>query len=181
VTSSRNPFRINVGFLYSQPIGTGRDVHFDFAQVQVTSEFEVSDLSGVARFGRTRQGILVQGDFNASIPVDCVRCLESFSQPLHTCFDELFAFDRRSESESELILPEDANIELAPLLREYLMLEIPICPICRVDCQGLCSICGGNLNESQCDHSSEYLAEPEKEGALYRAFMAAQQEDSDPK
>jgi uncharacterized protein len=175
VTSSRYPLQINAGFLFGQPVGTGRDIHFDLPQVQITTEFSVSDFSGIARLGRTRQGILVQGDFKANITVECVRCLGSFTQPLQTCFDELFAFDKRSATESELILPEDANINLAPLLREYLMLEIPICPICRVDCLGLCSVCGENLNNSQCDHSSEY-AFPETENTLYRAFMAAQQE-----
>ena len=179
MTSYRYPLRINAGFLFSQPVGTGRDVHFDLPQVQITSEFVVTDFSGTARLGRTRQGILVQGDFKASIPVECVRCLGSFMLSLQTIFDELFAFDKRSVTESGLILPEDANIDLAPLLREYLMLEIPICPICRVDCKGLCAICGENLNDIQCDHNTEY-AVPETQSALYQAFMAAQQEGNPP-
>jgi uncharacterized protein len=163
--------------MFSQPVGTGRDVHFDFPDISITEEFTVSDLSGIARLGRTRQGILVQGDFKANIPVECVRCLGSFVLPLNTCFDELYAFDKRSVSEAGLLLPEDANIDLAPLLWEYLTLEIPICPTCRVDCKGLCSVCGENLNEVQCDHASEYVS-PENKGALYGAFIAAQREGS---
>ena len=175
MTSSRYPLRINVGFLINQPVGTGRDVHFELPQVQITKEFEVSDFSGIARLGRTRQGILVKADFKAHIAVECVRCLENFIQPLQTLFDELFSFDKSPVSESGLILPEDSNIDLSPLLREYLMLEIPFSPICRVDCNGLCPTCGENLNEIQCGHSSESAA-PETKSTLYRAFMVAQRE-----
>jgi len=59
----------------------------------------------------------------------------------------------RSETESELILPEDAQIDLAELLREYALLEVPISPICKPNCEGLCAECGQNLNEKDCGHS----------------------------
>ncbi len=148
----RNPLRINVGFLLNQPIGTSRDIHFDYPKVTLKPDFKVTDFSGVARVGRTPQGILVQGEFQGTAPAECVRCLSGFQQPLHTTFDELYAFDKRSTTESGLILPEDANIDLEPLVRDYLLIEMPISPICKSDCKGLCPICGQNLNEEPADH-----------------------------
>jgi uncharacterized protein len=44
---------------------------------------------------------------------------------------------------------------LEPLVREEMLLAIPINPICRADCKGLCPICGGNLNETLCSHEGE--------------------------
>ncbi len=151
----RNPLRFNVGFLLNQPIGTSRDIHFDYPKVTLQPDFRLTDFSGVARIGRTPQGILVQGEFQGTAPAECVRCLTEFEQPLHTTFDELYAFDKRSETESGLILPEDANIDLEPLVRDYLMIEMPISPICKSDCKGLCPICGQNLNEESAEHHHE--------------------------
>jgi uncharacterized protein len=155
VNEPRNPLRVNVGFLLNQPIGTSRDIHFDYPKVTLKPDFMVTDFSGVARVGRTPQGILVQGEFQGTAPAECVRCLTEFQQPVHTTFDELYAFDKRSTTESGLILPEDANIDLEPLVRDYLLIEMPISPICMSDCKGLCPICGQNLNEESADHHHE--------------------------
>ncbi len=148
----RNPFRINVGFLLNQPIGTSRDIHFDYPVVHLKPDLDLSDLSGVVRVGRTPQGIFVQGAFEGKAPAECVRCLTEFKQLLRTTFEELYAFDKRSTTESGLTLPEDANIDLEPIIREYLLIEMPISPICQSDCKGLCPVCGVNLNEVSSDH-----------------------------
>lgn len=148
----RYPLRINVGFLLNQPIGTSRDIHFDYPKLTLKPDLQLSGFSGVARVGRTPQGIFVQGEFQGEAPAECVRCLSGFDQPLHATFEELYAFDKRSTTESGLILPEDANIDLEPLVREYLLIEMPISPLCKADCKGLCPICGENLNEESGDH-----------------------------
>ena len=86
--------------------------------------------------------LLAQVKMNAIIQADCVRCLTDTDQQLRSEFTELFAFSMRTASESELILPEDGYIDLGPLVREYLVLEIPINPLCQPDCQGICAVCG---------------------------------------
>ncbi len=52
-------------------------------------------------------------------------------------------------------MPEDAQIDLQPLMREYALLEIPINPLCRADCRGLCPVCGEDLNRQDCGHQAE--------------------------
>ena len=87
--------------------------------------------------------------------MECVRCLDSFPQTLKWSFTDLYAFDKRSISESNLLVPEDGQIDLEPLLREYALLEIPIKPVCKPECKGLCPVCGGNLNKTDCGHRPE--------------------------
>jgi uncharacterized protein len=152
VNQPRYPLKINVGFLLNQPIGTNRDIHFEYPQVTLKPDFHLTNFSGVARVGRTPQGILVQGEFQGRSSVECVRCLSGFEQPLHATFDELYAFDKRSVTDSGLILPEDANVDLEPLVRDYLLIELPISPLCKSDCKGLCPVCGQNLNEVTTQH-----------------------------
>jgi uncharacterized protein len=84
-----------------------------------------------------------------------VRCLKDFGFRLTWELTELYAFKKESMSESELIVPDSAQIDLAPLLREYAILELPIKPLCKPDCMGLCIECGQDLNLKDCGHSQE--------------------------
>jgi uncharacterized protein len=152
VTNLRRPLRLNVGFLIKSPIGTSRDFNFEHAAIKLGDDLALRKFTGTARFDRTPQGLLLQGDFSAEIDLECVRCLDEYSQPLKWSFTDLYAFDKRSISESNLLVPEDAQIDLEPLLREYALLEIPIKPVCKPDCKGLCPVCGENLNLTDCGH-----------------------------
>ncbi len=148
----RHPLRINVGFLLNAQIGYSRDIHFDHPTIKLEDEF-FTNFDGLARVNRTPQGILVQCDIHAERKLECVRCLKEFDVPLHGIFEELYAFNNRSTTESDLILREDGIIDLEPLAREYLLIEIPISPLCREDCRGLCPVCGQDLNLEICEHS----------------------------
>jgi len=159
VTQPRYPLRINVGFLVYQPIGTYRDFDFELPVVQLSPDFEINNLNGTAHISRTPQGLLVEAEFSGSLTQECVRCLEEYAQPLHTKFSELYAFRYRRNTESDLYVPEDGQIDLAPLAHDYLMLEMPIKSICRPDCKGLCSVCGENLNVTICEHQAQGVKE----------------------
>jgi uncharacterized protein len=155
VTNLRRPLRLNVGFLIKSPIGTRRDFNFDFDAMRLGEDLTVVNFTGNASFDRTQQGLLVQGDFRAEAELECVRCLDPFSQALKWSFSDLYAFDKRNITDSGLLVPEDAQINLEPLLREYALLEFPISPICKPDCKGLCPVCGENLNHFDCGHRPE--------------------------
>ncbi len=153
--SPKKPFRINVGFIAHEEIGRSHDFPFEFEKIILGDDLELRSFDGIVNIGRTPQGLVLQADFSAETTVMCVRCLQDFEQELDWSFTELYAFDKRSETESGLILPEDGHIDLAEMLREYALLEIPISPICKPDCQGLCTECGQNLNEKDCGHGPE--------------------------
>ena len=148
---------INVGFLLNQPVGTNRDIPFEEIdwELDLGDDFRVNRFRGIVNLGRTSQGILVVGKLHASADLECVNCLSITPHDLQADFSELYAFSWKSVTESELILSEDANIDLTPVVRDYLLLDIPISPVCRVDCNGLCSVCGENLNEINCGHQAE--------------------------
>ena len=155
----RYPLRINVGFLLNQSIGYYRDIHFEYPEMLLKPDLSLTDFAGVARITRTPQGILVQGEFEGKTTAECVRCLTDFEQPLHANFSELYAFNERSVTDSGLLLPEDGNIDLEELVREYLLIELPFSPVCKPDCKGLCAECGQNLNEELCEHQNQGLRE----------------------
>lgn len=150
--SSRKPFRINVGFIIHEEIGYNHDFPFAFDRISLGEDFELRDFDGLLNVGKTPQGLIVTGEFKGRTTLECVRCLRSFEGALAWTFTELYAFDQRSVTDSGLILAEDAHIDAAGLIREFGLLEIPISPLCRPDCRGLCPECGQNLNEADCGH-----------------------------
>ncbi len=158
MTSSRFPLRINVGFLINQTIGTNHDFPFEFSVVQLSADFELTDFSGVARISRTPQGLLVEANFSGKVEQECVRCLETFDQSLQVNYAELFGFRFRRNAETEFYIPQSGYIDIAPLTRDYFLLELPIKPICRADCKGLCPYCGANLNETVCEHYPQAIS-----------------------
>lgn len=152
MTNPRRPLRLNVGFLINATIGTSRDFNFDYETMRLGDDLSLREFVGTTRFSRTPQGLLLQGDFKAETDLECVRCLEVFSQPLNWSLTDLYAFNRKNITESGLLVPEEGQIDLEPLLREYALLEFPISPVCKPDCKGLCPICGENLNKVDCGH-----------------------------
>ena len=152
MTNPRKPFRFNVGFIIHEEVGYNHDFPFELEKVILSDDLELRQLSGNVNVGKTPQGLIAQGAFSAETTVTCARCLTNFVQELDWEFTELYAFDNRSTTDSDLLLPEDAHLDVEELLREYALLEIPINPICKPDCQGLCSECGQNLNEKDCGH-----------------------------
>lgn len=149
---SRQSLRLNVGFLIHQSVGSSREFYFELPTLFLEPDLTLEDLTGTAKITRTTQGLLIQANLNASIQAECVRCLTSSSQPLKTDFTELFSFSYRKDTESGLILPEDGYIDLGPLVREYMFLEIPINPLCHLDCQGICAVCGEAQGEKIHQH-----------------------------
>ena len=100
MTNPRHPLRLNVGFLIKSPIGTSRDFNFDYEKMRLGDDLSVGEFVGTARFDRTPQGLLLQGDFRSKArTLECVRCLETFAQPLKWSFTDLYAFDKRYISE----------------------------------------------------------------------------------
>jgi uncharacterized protein len=142
MNQTRQSLRLNVGFLIHQSVGSSRVFYFELPTIFIEPDLNLQDLKGSAKISRTPQGLLAQVKLRAIIQADCARCLANTDQQLNSEFTELFAFSMRSASESELILPEDGYIDLGPLVREYLVLEIPINPLCQPDCQGICAVCG---------------------------------------
>jgi uncharacterized protein len=168
VSNSRNLFILNVGFIVHQTVGYVRDFAFDFPEAHIDPDLDLTDLTGTVRVTRTTQGLLVQVRMHAKVTLECVRCLSDCWQPLDIDLADLYAFSQKTISESGLILPEDGKIDLGPVIRDEMWLAFPISPLCDPDCLGLCPICGGNLNESVCQHEED-LVDPRLE--ILKSFL----------
>lgn len=140
--------------MHAEP-GYSRSIEFDVPEMVFPPDLTVKALLGEAKFGRTPQGLVVDTQLSARVHAECARCLDEFELPVATEFTELYAFEERHMSESQLLLPPNHQVDLAPLAREYMLLDMPIIPLCRPDCQGLCPVCGINRNRETCEHNQQ--------------------------
>jgi DUF177 domain-containing protein len=109
--------------------------------------------------GRSGRGVLISGSFSSDIPLVCSRCLEPFHFQIGDRFDlycEVGAEGLRGEEhelandELDVTYLEEGRINTDHLLRENILLSLPVQPLCHEDCRGLCSRCGANLNQGAC-------------------------------
>jgi len=105
------------------------------------------------------QDIRVKGKLDTSLEVPCARCLEPVVLPVERSFDLLYrplGTDSGHEelsvtdAEAEIGYYQGEGLLLEDMLREQVLLALPLKTICRDDCKGLCPHCGKNLNEIQC-------------------------------
>ncbi len=155
MNETNDVLRLNVGFIIHQTVGYNREFPIEADRIKIPPDLTLDHLNGSALVTRTAQGLLVQVRLRANTMAECGRCLTEFSQPLEVDFTELYAFTPASATESGLIVPESGKINLAPLVREEMFLAIPINPVCKEDCKGLCAVCGENLNEVAQPHVHE--------------------------
>ena len=159
MSSPRFPLKINVGFFYNLPVGSYRDIHFETQDIHLNPDLDLKDFSGMVHISRTPQGLLCEGKFRGVLSSECVRCLEMFDLLMDIEFDEIFAYKSHTFTESGLYVPEDGNIDLGPVVREYMITASPIKPLCKPECLGLCVVCGENLNLVTCEHQARILVE----------------------
>jgi DUF177 domain-containing protein len=99
------------------------------------------------------------GGVKTVLELACSRCLEAFRQDVDAHFDLRYQPHAANTGEGEREVEEDDlstafydddEIDLAQLMREQFFLSLPMKPLCREDCKGLCAICGTNLNRGTC-------------------------------
>lgn len=105
------------------------------------------------------EGVLVTGTAVVRLQGNCARCLDEISSSEEVDIQELFCYPGKETDDPEALRIEDELIDLEPVLRDAVVLDLPFTPLCRPDCAGLCPECGANLNLNP-DHSHAGLIDP---------------------
>jgi len=105
---------------------------------------EGSDLELEARLESVVEGVLVSGTARVSLAGECVRCLDPVTGHVVAEFQELYVYPERV-ADDEVSRLEGELLDLEPVLRDAVVLALPLQPVCRDDCPGLCSECGARL------------------------------------
>jgi uncharacterized protein len=126
----------------------------DYKQTRPVAPLEVR-----VRLLRSEKQVFVRGRILGRMELECSRCLDLFTIPIELEFQQTFLPRTNILDHDELELSVDdldityysgEELNLAPIIWDELILGMPFSPLCRQDCQGLCSRCGANLNEGKC-------------------------------
>jgi len=93
-------------------------------------------------------GISVTGEASATWAGECRRCLAPLQQRVTVDIAELY---QQTQTDPDAYEIENDQINLLPMVRENLLLSIPVGPLCREDCPGFCPHCGADLSQGSCN------------------------------
>lgn len=119
---------------------------------------------GDVRFTRTRDGVLAQGRFATEVELTCDRCLRTFTSPIECEVEEEFVptldvttgkWLPLEDADPALLINEHHILDMEEVLRQAILLALPMHPVCRPDCQGLCPRCGQDRSEVACECSED--------------------------
>ena len=161
------PFRIHVADLLRRP-GAARSAQVTApvlelrgpgAEIPAEAPVEID-----ATLERVSEGIVVRGLVRAGWEAACSRCLAPVAGAIAVHADELY---ERHPLAGETYLLDVDVVDLEPLVRDAVLLELPSAPLCRPDCAGLCASCGADRNVSSCECGSD---EPDPRWAALRSL-----------
>jgi uncharacterized protein len=127
------------------------DLGVDMIGVPKDAEVEL-DL----RLEAVMEGVLVSGTAQAPLAGECARCLDPVSSRIDVDVQELFFYSSEDASEDDSLLDGEL-LDLEPTFRDAVVLALPLSPVCRDDCEGLCTECGIKLAEAGADHRHEKI------------------------
>ena len=155
----------NVAGLLGDPPGAERTLPIAGVTLDLGDDLHLQrPIDGSVRLLRTNRGILARAEVETALALECSRCLRDVVYPLRLRLEEEYL--PTLELSTGRPLPTDDEPDIARLtdhheldletpIREAISLAEPIAPLCRVDCPGLCIVCGERLDEGTHDHPSD--------------------------
>jgi uncharacterized metal-binding protein YceD (DUF177 family) len=113
------------------------------------------------RLESVMEGVLVSGQADVPVTGSCARCLEPLEDTLELDLQELFAYPgsttEATSEEDEVRLATGETLDLEPMVRDAVVLALPLAPVCDENCSGLCVDCGQRLDDLPADHTHEVI------------------------
>ena len=150
---------VNVAQLLQAPQGTTRRFTVEEEADALGEESIVGPLRADCCLLRTGYGILADCKFEAQLALECARCLEPATARVAGRLQEEFlpSVDVRTGAPvhdapdpEAFAIDENHILDLGEAIRQHVLTEAPLQPLCRPNCQGLCPSCGSDLNQGSC-------------------------------
>jgi uncharacterized protein len=144
---------INVAQLLKESIGSSRSFQID----ESLGTDDINSVKGEVTLIRTNRGIMAKAGMTAGVTGICSRCLKPIDYEVNYDFNEE-CLPNMSTSEGlpspdqtdNITIDENHMLDLSEVIRQYALLAMPVKPLCRPDCAGICPSCGHNLNQGPC-------------------------------
>ena len=132
------------------------------------------------RLESVMDGVLVSGTVDVTVAAECGRCLDPLTERLTVDVQELFAYEATDADDEQPLLVGDF-IDIEPLVRDAVVLGLPLNPICAPDCPGLCATCGARLADLAAAGEPEHAHDDiDTRFAVLAQLTATNDSDNDP-
>lgn len=170
---NNNDLVFNVAQLLKATVGSTRNLELQASTLPLDEHngdielLRAHDVLGKARLTRLSDNVLVQGEVEANVTLECSRCLEQFAAPVEGTLEEQYQptldvdtglpVQRVVGQDDDAVFQIGANhlLDLSEPVRQALLVALPMKPLCKEDCAGICPECGANCNETPCGHENE--------------------------
>jgi uncharacterized metal-binding protein YceD (DUF177 family) len=163
--SSANPWKVDLREL-GRRAGSMQEIERTIPapagwRVELIGVPEGAEVQLHLRLESVMEGVLVSGEVDVPLVGSCARCLDPIEDTLALDLQELFAYagstTEATSEEDEVRRLEGDFLDLEPMVRDAVVLALPLAPVCSDDCRGLCVDCGQRLDDLPPDHSHELL------------------------
>jgi uncharacterized protein len=122
-----------------------------------------ADVALDLRYEAVSEGVLVTGSAVAPLSGECARCLDPLTTSVEISFQELYRYlpdPGEDENDVEERFLDGDFLNLEPAFRDAVVLALPLSPLCREDCPGLCAECGARLADAGPEHGHGDKVDP---------------------
>jgi uncharacterized protein len=179
----RDPFVIDTRTLGRRPGSMRKDSYVVPAPADLGVEMvgvpEGTEIELDLMLEAVMEGVLVSGTARSPLSGECARCLDPLTSSIEVEFQELYVYsDTRSgeSAEADERRLEGDLIDLEPVVRDAMVLALPLSPLCRDDCPGLCTECGVRLADAEPDHHHDAV---DPRWAALQGMLDQRQEDQE--
>ncbi|WP_052852032.1 YceD family protein [Streptomyces avicenniae] len=157
--------------------------------IEVIAVPEAAPVEVELRMESVMEGVLVTGTARAPLAGECVRCLEPLTTEVTADFQEMFSYPESEvtgrrpaetgddDEDEETLYVQGDLFDLEPVLRDAVVLSLPLQPVCQEDCPGLCPDCGAPLAQDP-DHRHD--APVDIRWAALRGLAGSEESGEDP-
>ena len=144
-------FKISVAEILGRP-GTYRDIRVEDPLEGIETALARVDKGVLAslRLESVVEGVLATGEVTGGATFICARCLKEMPADVEVDITELFYAPGHGEGEEDAYRVTGTDIDLEPAVRDAVTLALPLNPVCKEDCKGICATCGKDLNFEGC-------------------------------
>lgn len=104
------------------------------------------------RFEAVTEGVLATGSAIVPLSGECARCLDPLASTVEVSFQELYRYELDPAGDDEDLILDGDKLDLEQVFRDAVVLALPLSPLCRDDCPGLCATCGARLADAGSSH-----------------------------
>jgi uncharacterized protein len=169
--TSNSNLVINVAQLLKEPVGSTRKFDIGAPELRLSDQadrpdgeaLEAHGVEGSVKITRLSKDLLVQGKVSGDVSLECSRCLTAFSLPVEGRLEEQYQptvdietgrpvhREAYEQDDTAFSISPNHELDLTEPVRQALLVALPLKPLCRDDCAGLCPQCGADLNAGPCD------------------------------